>query len=97
MVVLDNGAVRAEIAELGAELRKITVNDEERLWSGDENVWSGVAPTLFPICGGIKDDKFIYKGTEYLLEKHGFARKSNFIVEAMVSRLYFYLRAMKKP
>ena len=81
MVVLDNGAVRAEIAELGAELRKITINGEERLWSGDENVWSGVAPTLFPICGGIKDDKFILDGTEYLLEKHGFARKSNFIVE----------------
>jgi len=58
MVVLDNGTVRAEIVEKGAELRRITVNGEERLWSGDESVWSGVAPVLFPICGGVKDDKF---------------------------------------
>ena len=81
MVVLDNGAVRAEIAEKGAELRRITVNGEERLWSGDEAVWSGVAPILFPICGGVKDDKFTIDDKEYPLEKHGFARKADFIVE----------------
>jgi len=81
MVVLDNGTVRAEIVEKGAELRRITVNGEERLWSGDESVWSGVAPVLFPICGGVKDDKFTINGAEYPLEKHGFARNSDFVVE----------------
>ncbi len=81
MVVLDNGAVRAEILEKGAELRSVKVNGEERLWNGDPAYWTGTAPVLFPICGGIVDDKFIHNGKEYLLEKHGFARKSDFVVE----------------
>lgn len=81
MVVLDNGVVKAEIAEKGAELKSIKINGEERLWNGDPAYWTGTAPILFPICGGIVDDKFIHNGKEYLLEKHGFARTSDFEVE----------------
>jgi len=82
MVVLDNGIIRAEIADLGAELKKLTVNGEERLWNGDEKFWTGTAPVLFPICGGIPDNKFIYENREYPLPKHGFARNSLFSVES---------------
>lgn len=81
MVILDNGTIRAEIDEMGAEIKRITVNGEERLWNGDEKFWSGTAPVLFPICGGIKDDKFRLDGKEYNLIKHGFARISVFTVE----------------
>lgn len=81
MIILDNGTIRAEIDEMGAEIKRITVNGEERLWNGDEKFWSGTAPVLFPICGGIKDDKFRLDGKEYNLIKHGFARISVFTVE----------------
>lgn len=80
MVVLDNGKIRAEIHELGAEIRRVTINGEERMWNGDPQFWTGVAPVLFPVCGGLKDDKFTHKGREYKLESHGFARKSLFEV-----------------
>ena len=29
----------------------------EYLWQGDAAYWSGQAPVLFPICGGLRDDK----------------------------------------
>ncbi len=81
MVVLNNGTVTAEISEKGAEIRRLRVNGEDRLWSGDPDIWAGTAPVLFPICGGLKDDKFIIDGKEYLLRKHGFARDSVFELE----------------
>ena len=81
MVVLDNGIIRAEIAEFGAEIKRITVNGEEKLWNGDEKFWTGTAPVLFPICGGIPENKFILNSKEYTLAKHGFARNSLFCVE----------------
>lgn len=81
MVILDNGTLRLEIAKKGAEIRRITMNGKEKLWNGDEKFWTGTAPTLFPICGGIPDDKFVFEGKEYNLIKHGFARNSVFEVE----------------
>lgn len=81
MVVLNNGTVTAEISEKGAEIRRLKVNGEDRLWSGDANFWTGTAPVLFPICGGLKGDKFIFDGKEYMLKKHGFARDSVFELE----------------
>lgn len=82
MVVLDNGKIRIEIAELGAEIRRVTVDGEERFWNGDEKYWTGVAPVLFPICGGLKDKKYTVNGKEYFLENHGFARRMIFETES---------------
>lgn len=81
MVKLKNDILYVEIAELGAEIKKITANGEDRLWNGDPKFWSGTAPVLFPICGGLPDDKFTYNGKEYTLVKHGFARLMEFSVE----------------
>ncbi len=82
MVVLDNGILRVEIAEKGAEIRRATVGGEERLWNGDPEFWNGVAPVLFPICGGLRDDKFTLCGREYDIVKHGFARHMDFTLES---------------
>ena len=81
MVTIKNDVITAEINTLGAELNSIKVNGEDRLWSGDPAFWTGKAPVLFPICGGLKDDKFTYNGKEYILNKHGFARFKEFEVE----------------
>lgn len=82
MTILDNGIMRVEIAELGAEIRRVTVNDEERFYDGNPDYWTGVAPVLFPICGGLKDDTYTLNGKSYNIPKHGFARKSVFEVES---------------
>ncbi|MBR7133525.1 MAG: aldose 1-epimerase family protein [Clostridia bacterium] len=81
MIILDNGHIKAEISERGAEIRSLTVDGEQRFWSGDPTFWAGVAPVLFPICGGLKDDKFTLDGEEFLLAKHGFAKNMDFKVE----------------
>lgn len=81
MVVLDNGKIKVSITERGAEIRSVSVNGKERFWSGNPDVWAGVAPVLFPICGGLKDDKFTIDKKEYELIKHGFAKNMEFTVE----------------
>ena len=52
MVVLNNGIMSAEIREVGAELRSLKKDGVEYMWAGRPEVWQGVAPLLFPICGG---------------------------------------------
>lgn len=80
LVRLDNGILSVEINTLGAEMRSVKHYGKDRLWSGDKKFWSGTAPVLFPICGGLKNDKYTYHGREYSVEKHGFARNSEFKV-----------------
>lgn len=83
MITLKNTALSVNISELGAEIISITVDGKERLWDGDPAFWSGTAPVLFPICGGLPNDRFTYNGKEYTMPKHGFARQQNFKVEKL--------------
>lgn len=91
MVVLNNGVLRVEIAELGAEIRRVTMNGEERFYDGNPDFWTGVAPILFPICGGLRDGKYTLNGDTYFIEKHGFARKSIFEVESVTDTQAVFL------
>lgn len=82
MVQIKNEFLTVEINPFGAELYSIKNNQGyEYLWQGNPDVWSGRAPVLFPIVGGLMDDEFIYEGKAYNLKKHGFARLSDFEVE----------------
>lgn len=81
MFTLKNDRIEISIAELGAELRRVTLDGEDVLWSGDPEYWTGTAPLLFPICGGLRDGKYTFDGKEYSLCKHGFASKTDFTVE----------------
>lgn len=81
MITLDNGTLKVEIAEQGAELKRVCLAGEERLWNSDPAFWKSSAPIMFPICGGLPEDKFTYNGREYTLSKHGFAKLMEFEVE----------------
>src|SRR5579871_3353164 len=73
------GGFSAEIAPLGAELRRLTAADgTELLWDGDPAFWTGRAPVLFPIIGALVDDRFHHEGKAYTLPRHGFARRKVF-------------------
>lgn len=80
-MILQNEELTVEISETGAELQRITVDGEERLWDGDPAFWSGRAPVLFPICGRLKQDRYTFEGKIYSLGQHGFARNMPFVLE----------------
>ena len=86
MVILKNQNMTVTIAERGAEMQSIRINGNELLWQGIPEIWSGRAPILFPICGGLKNNKFTYEGKEYTLNKHGYARNTTFSVESATEK-----------
>ncbi|WP_443937112.1 aldose 1-epimerase family protein [Pedobacter sp. MW01-1-1] len=76
MITLENAYIQAKITEKGAELQSLfsTETNVEYLWSGDATYWAKRSPILFPIVGSLKDDTYRYRGKEYALPRHGFAR-----------------------
>lgn len=79
-IKLDNKHFSAEISPSGAELKSLVEKETgtEYIWRGDSAWWSGTAPVLFPIVGGLKNKEYLYKGKRYKLPNHGFARQSVF-------------------
>ena len=81
MIKLKNEFLTVTINEKGAEIKSIVYGGTEYIWEGRPDAWASSCPLLFPICGGLKDDKYTLDGREYTLEKHGFVRKKTFEVE----------------
>ena len=82
MIRLEKNGAIAEIEEMGAEMRAYrTADGKDRLWSGNADVWAGVAPVLFPVIGCMKNQTVRIAGKEYNIPKHGFAKISRFEVE----------------
>lgn len=82
-----NDQIRAKVHTLGAQLISISDAKSGRkyLWSGGEtenNEWNFSAPVLFPICGMLKNNRYTYRGKEYALQNHGFARFKQFRIES---------------
>lgn len=77
---LENKKISINIIEKGAELRSLKniETNEEYMWEADPKYWGKKSPVLFPFVGGIKEGKYTYKGKEYKMTKHGFARDYNF-------------------
>lgn len=94
LITIKNQCLTAVISTLGAELQSLTDKDgKEYIWQGDPAVWSGRSPVLFPICGGLKEGRYTLDGKEYLLSKHGFAKRSEFsLVHTDGVRAVFSLR-----
>lgn len=82
MVTLKNDFLTVLISEIGAEIHSVkNTSGDEFIWTADPDVWASHAPMMFPICGGLKDDKYLMYGKEYTLQKHGFIRFETFSVE----------------
>ncbi len=80
--VLKNEQLEAVFTSKGAELISLRKCGKEFIFR-DAGIWGYSAPVLFPICGGLKDDKFILGGKEYHLAKHGFCRDTKFAIESI--------------
>ncbi len=81
---------------MGAELISVEKDGKEKIWIGDPDVWGFHAPILFPICGGLKDDKYIYEGKEYALKKHGYGRFTEFEIESLSADKAVFLHRFNK-
>lgn len=94
LVTISSGDLTARIDPFGAELVSLTDNlGREYMTDADPAFWTGHAPLLFPIVGGLNGNRLRIGGSDYELPRHGFARRSAFeIVEAGESRAQFRLR-----
>lgn len=91
---IENEFLRISAREYGAELTSIyhKKNGIEHLWQADPAFWGWHAPVLFPVVGRCLNDELLHNGQKYRMEKHGFARKSNFqVLELGDTRMVFRL------
>jgi galactose mutarotase-like enzyme len=78
---IKSGALTAVIAHRGAELISLADDHQRELMSdGNPAFWRGRAPILFPIVGRLNEDTLRLGSDTYAMQKHGFARKSDFAV-----------------
>lgn len=82
MVRIENEQLTVLINEMGAELTSVIdrKSEVEYMWSGDPAFWGKHSPVLFPIVGTLKNNTYRFKGKDYTLPRHGFAREKKFIV-----------------
>lgn len=95
MIELKNDLLKIGIKKRGAELYSLyhTDTQQEYIWQGDSSIWPWHAPNLFPIVGGLIDNELLIDGNFYALQRHGFARHSNFLVlESSGNHAIFSLR-----
>ena len=93
--VLENGKLRATVSDAGAELVSVWDKEREveRIWRGDAAVWGRHAPILFPFVGKVAGGRYSYRGQEYKMTSHGFARDREFeLVDADESSVTHVLR-----
>ena len=80
------------VKEMGAELTSLKSKKTgfEFIWNGNEEIWYGQSPILFPIIGRLLDDKYRLNGKEYTMAKHGIVRKKPFkLIEKTSDSLTF--------
>lgn len=80
MITLQNEFLKVGINIRGAELNSLfnKLNGVEHIWQGDPSVWSFQAPNLFPVVGSCTDNQILVDGSKYPMQRHGFARHSEF-------------------
>lgn len=94
-LTIQNEAYLLEVDTRGAEPRSLIWKEGgiELLWQGDPAFWPRRAPTLFPIVGKLNGGRYRWRGREFHLPQHGFARDQEFEVEgAGPQRVAFALR-----
>jgi len=78
-VSISSEGLTARIDPFGAELQSLIDSDgREYMSDADPAYWTGRAPLLFPIVGGLRRDTYHFDGFTYHLPRHGFARRSTF-------------------
>jgi len=82
MVTLQNEYLKVSVRLKGAEMTSLynKQTNTELLWQADASIWGWHSPNLFPVVGGCINNQIIINGLAYPMERHGFARHSEFVV-----------------
>jgi galactose mutarotase-like enzyme len=77
-VTISNAKLSAKVVETGAELKSLVElsTGNEYIWQSDPAFWTGAAPILFPIIGGLRNGEYSYRGKTYSMPGHGVVRKA---------------------
>lgn len=80
MYNIENDLLKIAVRPYGAELTSVFDKKKniEHLWQADKKFWAWHAPVLFPVVGRCLNDEIVVNGIKYPMQKHGFARKSEF-------------------
>ena len=80
--ILQNDQLTVTIGDFGAEPLSVRRGDCEYLWqAAHPDHWKSHAPILFPICGRLFQGRYSYRGVDYEMTLHGFARHFPFAYE----------------
>lgn len=93
---LENEWIKLEVDSFGAEIKSLQRKSDakEYMWCADKQYWGRTAPVLFPFVGSLSDGIYRWKGKEYPMGQHGFARDMEFtLVEQSEDTLWFELKA----
>lgn len=95
---IQNGCLRVEVAEHGAELQSIRDREgAEYLWQGDPAYWPDRAPNLFPYVARLTEGKYHLDGQEYSMDIHGLAPYLDFTLkDKSETRLILELRSSER-
>lgn len=82
-LLLRSAEVEVVVSAAGGALQHIRERSSnfEYLWQDAAGIWSGPAPVLFPIIGGLREKAIRWDGRRYPLRNHGFARDRIFTVQ----------------
>lgn len=93
---LENNRIKVEIDSHGAEIKSVLNknNMREYMWYGNPKFWGRTSPVLFPFVGSLKDKKYTWKGQEYAMGQHGFARDNEFeLVSQEEDEIWFQFKS----
>lgn len=78
--VLENEKLKVTVRAKSAELTSIVKKEtgKEYLWNADPSYWGWSSPILFPAVGACRNNTYRWEGTDYEIQKHGFARHMEF-------------------
>jgi galactose mutarotase-like enzyme len=99
MAILENEFLKVSIRPQGAELTSVFSKQTglEHLWQADPAVWNWHAPNLFPTVGESLNKELRVGDQSYPIERHGFARKSEFaLLPSTATHAVFSLRSSKQ-
>lgn len=82
MTVIENELYKVAIRNQGGELTSFynKATGIEHLWQADAAVWPWHAPNLFPVVGGLINNKLLVNGKAYPMPRHGFNRTSELLL-----------------
>ena len=76
---LENDELKVSLSSFAGAIESLVDKrtGSEHFWRYDASVWPRRTPVCFPICGGLLDNEYVYRGKTYALPAHGFLREKN--------------------